>query len=83
MHRHAAAASSLAAGHLTLVPELRNALSQKGRDDILIIVGGVIPPDDEPVLRQMGAAAVFPPGTVIADSALVMLERMGMEEADA
>ena len=76
---HAAAASSLAAGHLTLVPELRNALSERGREDILVIVGGVIPPDDEPVLRQMGAAAVFPPGTVIADSALVLLERMGME----
>jgi len=78
---HAAAASSLAAGHLTLVPELRSALHDLGRDDILIIVGGVIPPDDEPVLRQMGAAAVFPPGTVIAESALVMLERMGVEEA--
>ncbi|MFT6662748.1 MAG: methylmalonyl-CoA mutase, partial [Maricaulis maris] len=76
---HAAAASSLAAGHLTLVPELRSALGQRGRDDILVVVGGVIPPDDEPVLRQMGAAAVFPPGTVIADSALVLLERMGME----
>ena len=79
----AAAASSLAAGHLTLVPELRDALRDKGREDILVIVGGVIPPDDEPVLRQMGAAAVFPPGTVIADSALVMLERMGMEEEEA
>ena len=78
---HAAAASSLAAGHLTLVPQLRNALSEQGRDDILVVVGGVIPPDDEPVLRQMGAAAVFPPGTVIADSALVMLERMGVGEA--
>ena len=76
---HAAAASSLAAGHLTLVPELRDALRDKGREDVLVIVGGVIPPDDEPVLRQMGAAAVFPPGTVIADSALVMLERMGID----
>ena len=80
---HAAAASSLAAGHLTLVPQLRNALSEQGRDDILVVVGGVIPPDDEPVLRQMGAAAVFPPGTVIADSALVMLARMGVEEVVA
>ena len=76
---HAAAASSLAAGHLTLVPELRDALRDQGREDILVIVGGVIPPDDEPVLRQMGAAAVFPPGTVIADSAVTMLERMGVE----
>ena len=79
---HAAAASSLAAGHLTLVPELRNALKDQGREDILVIVGGVIPPDDEPVLRQMGAAAVFPPGTVIADSALTLLERMGEPEAE-
>ena len=73
---HAAAMSSLAAGHLTLLPELRNALRDRGREDMLVIVGGVIPPDDEPVLRQMGAAAVFPPGTVIADSALNLLERM-------
>jgi len=73
---HAAAASSLAAGHLTLVPELRDALKDKGCDDVLVVVGGVIPPDDEPVLRQMGAAAVFPPGTVIAQSALTLLERM-------
>ena len=64
------------------MPELRNALQEAGRDDILVIVGGVIPPDDEPILRQMGAAAVFPPGTVIADSALVLLERMGVEETD-
>jgi len=73
---HAAAMSSLAAGHLTLLPELRNALRDRGREDMLVIVGGVIPPDDEPVLRQMGAAAVFPPGTVIADGALNLLERM-------
>jgi len=73
---HAAAMSSLAAGHLTLLPELRNALRDRGREDMLVIVGGVIPPDDEAVLRQMGAAAVFPPGTVIADSALDLLERL-------
>ena len=78
----AAAASSLAAGHLTLVPQLRDALRDQGREDILVIVGGVIPPDDEPVLRQMGAAAVFPPGTIIADSAVVMLERLGMDEEE-
>ncbi|MHA6288209.1 methylmalonyl-CoA mutase [Maricaulis sp. CAU 1757] len=79
---HAAAASSLAAGHLTLVPELRDALRDVGREDVLVIVGGVIPPDDEPVLRQMGAAAVFPPGTIIADSAVVLLERMGVSEPE-
>jgi methylmalonyl-CoA mutase len=79
---HAAAMSSLAAGHLTLLPELRNALRDRGRDDILVIVGGVIPPDDEPVLRQMGAVAVFPPGTVIADSALNLLERLAVETSN-
>ena len=73
---HAAAMSSLAAGHLTLLPALRNALRDRGREDMLVIVGGVIPPDDEAVLRQMGAAAVFPPGTVIAESALNLLQRM-------
>ncbi|WP_420432971.1 methylmalonyl-CoA mutase [Hyphobacterium sp.] len=73
---HAAAMSSLAAGHLTLLPELRNALRDRGREDMLVIVGGVVPPDDVAVLRQMGAAAVFPPGTVIADSALDLLNRM-------
>jgi len=79
---HAAAMSSLAAGHLTLLPELRNALRDRGRDDILVIVGGVIPPDDAPVLRQMGAVAVFPPGTVIAESALNLLERLTMETSN-
>ncbi|GJL96637.1 MAG: methylmalonyl-CoA mutase [Hyphobacterium sp.] len=78
---HAAAMSSLAAGHLTLLPELRNALRDRGRDDILVIVGGVIPPDDEPVLRQMGAVAVFPPGTVIAESALNLLDRLTLESS--
>jgi methylmalonyl-CoA mutase len=76
---HAAAMSSLAAGHLTLLPELRNALRDLGREDMLVIVGGVIPPDDAPILRQMGAAAVFPPGTVIADSALNLLDRLAVE----
>ncbi|MEE2527224.1 methylmalonyl-CoA mutase [Hyphobacterium sp. HN65] len=80
---HAAAMSSLAAGHLTLLPELRNALRDRGRGDMLIIVGGVIPPDDAPVLRQMGAAAVFPPGTVIADSALDLLDRMEVSVASS
>ncbi|ABI77693.1 methylmalonyl-CoA mutase, large subunit [Hyphomonas neptunium ATCC 15444] len=68
------AASSLAAGHLTLVPELKRALGNEGAANARIIVGGVIPPQDFDALRTAGAAAIFPPGTVIADSAIRMLE---------
>ncbi len=68
------AASSLAAGHLTLVPELRDALTAKFRDDITIIVGGVIPPEDIRTLEDMGAKAVFPPGTSIPDAVLAVLD---------
>ena len=68
------AASSLAAGHLTLVPELKRALGNEGAATARIIVGGVIPPQDFDALRTAGAAAIFPPGTVIADSAIRMLE---------
>ena len=66
---HVIGASSLAAGHLTLVPELKAALKKAGREDILVAVGGVIPPQDFDALRQAGAAAIFPPGTVIAKAA--------------
>ncbi len=68
------AASSLAAGHLTLVPELKRALGNEGAANARIIVGGVIPPQDFDALRTAGAAAIFPPGTVIAESAIRMLE---------
>ncbi|MGY2084898.1 methylmalonyl-CoA mutase [Blastococcus sp. SYSU DS0539] len=78
---HVVGVSSLAAGHLTLVPALRDALAELGADDVLIVVGGVIPPDDVPTLKEMGAAAVFPPGTVIAEAAQELLrtlsERLG------
>ncbi|MFZ4120920.1 MAG: methylmalonyl-CoA mutase [Caulobacterales bacterium] len=70
---HVVGVSSLAAGHMTLVPALRAALSEQGRADIMIVVGGVIPPDDIAILRQMGASAIYPPGTVIAESAKDML----------
>ena len=73
---HVVAASSLAAGHMTLVPELKTALEDQGRGDILVVVGGVIPPEDVPELKKMGAAAVFPPGTVIAESALELLGKL-------
>jgi methylmalonyl-CoA mutase len=62
-------ASSLAAGHLTLIPELRDALQKRGRQDIMIVAGGVIPPEDVPVLLQAGTAEIFPPGTVIPEAA--------------
>jgi methylmalonyl-CoA mutase len=66
---HIVGVSSLAAGHLTLVPALREELAAEGREDIMIVVGGVIPPQDVQTLREAGAAAVFPPGTVIPDAA--------------
>ena len=72
------AASSLAAGHLTLVPALRDALKARARDDILIIVGGVIPPEDVDALKAMGAKAVFPPGTNIPDAVLDVLDVVNM-----
>jgi len=73
---HIVGVNSLAAGHLTLVPALRDALTELGRPDIMIVVGGVIPPDDIPTLLEMGAAAVFPPGTVIADAAIGLLDKL-------
>jgi methylmalonyl-CoA mutase len=66
---HIVGVSSLAAGHLTLVPELQSALAREGRPDIMIVVGGVVPPQDFAALRDAGAAAIFPPGTVIAEAA--------------
>ncbi len=66
---HIVGVSSLAAGHLTLVPALKTALEAEGRGDIMIVVGGVIPPQDFQALIDAGAAAIFPPGTVIADAA--------------
>ncbi|QNP75457.1 methylmalonyl-CoA mutase [Streptomyces roseirectus] len=73
---HIVGVSSLAAGHLTLVPALREELAAEDRGDIMVVVGGVIPPQDVPVLREMGAAAVFPPGTVIPDAARDLVERL-------
>lgn len=73
---HIVGVSSLAAGHLTLVPELKDALTRAGRPDIMIVVGGVIPPQDFETLMQAGASAIFPPGTVIADAAEKLLEEL-------
>ncbi|QGZ95545.1 methylmalonyl-CoA mutase [Terricaulis silvestris] len=78
---HIVGVSSLAAGHLTLTPALRAALVERGRGDIMIVIGGVIPPEDIATLKEMGAAAVYPPGGVIADIAQNLLgalnERLG------
>ncbi len=73
---HIVGASSLAAGHLTLIPELRDALAAEGREDIMIVVGGVIPPQDFDALMEAGATAIFPPGTVIAEAAKELLEKL-------
>jgi methylmalonyl-CoA mutase len=73
---HIVGVNSLAAGHLTLVPALRDELTVLGRGDIMIIVGGVIPQQDFDALRAAGATAIFPPGTVIADAALDLLAEL-------
>ena len=73
---HVVGVSSLAAGHLTLVPALRDELKALGREDILIVVGGVIPSQDFEELRAAGASAIFPPGTVIADAAIDLIEEL-------
>ena len=73
---HILGVSSLAAAHLTLVPELKAELARQGRDDIMIVVGGVVPPQDYEALMQAGAEAIFPPGTVIADAAENLLKTL-------
>jgi methylmalonyl-CoA mutase len=82
---HVVGVSSLAAGHLTLVPALKAELGRLGRQDILVVVGGVIPPQDYAALREAGAAAIFGPGTVISEAALELLDQLdaaAMGEAD-
>ncbi len=73
---HIIGASSLAAGHLTLVPELQKELKKYGREDINIVVGGVIPPDDYELLEKMGVLAIFGPGTVISEAAKELLLKL-------
>jgi methylmalonyl-CoA mutase len=74
---HIVGVSSLAAGHLTLVPALREALEDQGRGDIMIVVGGVIPPQDYPALTEAGAKAIFGPGTPISEAAIDVLKKLG------
>ena len=76
---HLVGVSSLAAGHLTLLPALKEALAEQGRGDIMVVIGGVIPPDDVATLKEMGAASVFLPGTVIAESALDLLAKLRLQ----
>ncbi|MBZ9706784.1 methylmalonyl-CoA mutase [Mesorhizobium sp. ESP7-2] len=73
---HVIGASSLAAGHLTLIPELRDTLKKLGRGDMLIVAGGVIPPQDYDAVLRAGAAEIFPPGTVIPEAAERLLDRL-------
>jgi methylmalonyl-CoA mutase len=73
---HILGVSSLAAAHLTLVPELKKELAAQGRDDIMIVVGGVVPPQDYDALMKAGCEAIFPPGTVIAEAAEKLLKTL-------
>jgi len=83
---HIVGVSSLAAGHLTLVPALKRALEKGGRPDIMVVVGGVVPPQDYEALKEAGAAAIFPPGTPIAGAAVSLIDelnrRLGFEPSD-
>jgi methylmalonyl-CoA mutase len=82
---HILGVSSLAAAHLTAVPELKAALKKQGREDIMIIIGGVVPPQDYDALHKAGAEAIFPPGTVISEAAEELIHklnaRLGHSEA--
>ena len=84
---HILGISSLAGAHLTLVPELKAELTKQGLGDIMIVVGGVVPPQDYEALKKAGAEAIFPPGTVIAEAAEDLLKslnrRLGHAKAAA
>nr|WP_307834557.1 methylmalonyl-CoA mutase [Actinoplanes lichenicola] len=79
---HIVGVNSLAAGHLTLVPALRDELAAQGRPDIMIIAGGVIPPQDYDALRAAGAAAIFAPGTVLTEAAIELLAELSRRRGD-
>jgi methylmalonyl-CoA mutase len=80
---HIVGVSSLAAGHLTLVPALRDALAEAGRPDVMIVVGGVIPPQDYDELRAAGATAIFGPGTVIPEAANDLITALAARSGQA
>jgi len=73
---HIVGISSLAAGHLTLVPQLVDELKKAGRPEVLVVVGGVVPPQDHQALYDAGAVAIFGPGTVVAEAASTLLDRL-------
>ena len=73
---HILGVSTLAAGHLSHIPALRRALEAQGRADILIAVGGVVPPQDYEALRAASVAAIFPPGTIAAEAAQELLDAL-------
>jgi len=73
---HLVGVSSLAAGHLTMVPTLKRALEEGGRPDIMVVVGGVVPPQDYEALKEAGAAAIFPPGTAVTAAAASLIEEL-------
>ena len=75
---HIVGVSSLAAGHKTLVPQIIEELKKLGRDDIMVVVGGVIPPQDYDALYKAGAAAIFGPGTRISTAVIKMIELLNM-----
>ena len=76
---HIIGISSLAAGHKTLVPRVIDLLKEQGREDMLVVVGGVIPQQDYAFLEEAGVAGIFGPGTVIADAAITLLQRLMTE----
>ena len=80
---HVVGVSSLAAGHLSLVPALVKALKDLGREDVLVVVGGVIPPQDYQALFDAGASAIFGPGTVISDAAGKLLDLLDEQAGGA
>jgi len=73
---HVVGISSLTAGHMILIPALKQALAMGGRGDIAIVVGGIVPPEDVAALKEMGVLAVFPPGTPIPAAARTLLDRL-------
>ena len=78
---HVVGVSSLAAGHLTLVPQLADELDRLGRGDIRLVVGGVLPPEDKQTLKAQGVIGIFTPGTAVLDAAGEILQQLLVHES--